>query len=198
MLAAYARAADVTEVSALHAGDSAQALAEVLDQAADADLVVLAGGVSMGRYDLVPQALCDHGASVVFHKVRQKPGKPLLFAKGAGQLVFGLPGTPLGCHMCFHRYVVQAIRRFMGRAPAFASGTGHLTETATVRSGRTLFLLARVAPGPEGWEVTAVSGKGSSDLFRPAAANAFLRLPPGEHAWEAGTEVAFEWIGAWR
>jgi molybdopterin molybdotransferase len=61
-------------------------------------LAAMAGGVSMGRYDLVPESFRQIGAELVFHKVRQKPGKPLLLARRGQQLLFGLPGNPLAAH----------------------------------------------------------------------------------------------------
>ena len=114
MLAAMAEDLGVDRPRRLHAADRLDELRQALEQLADVDIVVLTGGVSVGTYDLVPQALADRGAEKIFHGVKQKPGKPLLFARSDRKLFFGLPGNPLACHLGFHRYVSAAIRKMSG------------------------------------------------------------------------------------
>ncbi len=105
MLRAMARDLGLSAPRAWHAADRLEATVQALQEAADADIVVLSGGVSVGTYDFVPQALARIGAETLFHGVKQKPGKPLLFARKGPRLFFGLPGNPLSCHFVFHRYV---------------------------------------------------------------------------------------------
>lgn len=86
--------------------------------AAGADVVLSTGAVSMGRYDFVPDTLRDIGASIHFHKVRIRPGKPLLFARLAGgQLYFGLPGNPVSSAVGLRFFVEPALRAMTGLAP---------------------------------------------------------------------------------
>ena len=83
------------------------------------DVLVLSGGVSMGKADYVPQVLSDLGVEPVFHKVSQRPGKPMWFGKGPdGQLVFALPGNPVSALVCCRQYVVTALAKASGMAPA--------------------------------------------------------------------------------
>lgn len=98
MLAAMAIAGGLVPARMLHAGDDIGAIVAALEAMQDCELVVLTGGVSMGRYDLVPESFRQIGAERLFHKVSQKPGKPLLFARRGRQLFFGLPGNPLAAH----------------------------------------------------------------------------------------------------
>ena len=82
------------------------------------DILILSGGVSMGKFDLVPQALQRLGVQEVFHRVAQRPGKPMWFGVGPqGQAVFGLPGNPVSTLVCLLRYVIPAIGEAMGRQP---------------------------------------------------------------------------------
>jgi len=194
MLVAMARGLGITEILQLHAVDSAQDLARALDRAAGYDLLVLTGGVSAGNYDLVPAALAAYGATERFHKVTQKPGKPLLFATRDEQLLFGLPGTPLGAHLGFHRYVTAALRAMQGGRPrAHGCDRGTLTTALSVHGEREKFLLASVEPGERGWSVSPLSGWGSSDLTSAATANAYLHMPAGEQQLPAGATIDFEW-----
>jgi len=194
MLMGQARLAGAREIRRLHARDTLEALAEALAEAADVDVVVLTGGVSMGRYDLVPRAVEAAGGEHVFHKVAQKPGKPILFARRGDQLIFGLPGTPLGSHFGFHRFVSVAIRKLMGLSPVRERRVATLTADLTVHGNRTLFRLARAFRDCDQWRVDPLEWRGSSDLFGPALSNCYLRFPPCEMRLESGDEVSFELI----
>lgn len=192
MLAAMARSAGATVVRRLHAEDTRESLDAILEQAAEADIVVISGGVSMGRYDIVPEVLEAMGARQVFHKVRQKPGKPLLFAVTDKQLVFGLPGTPLGSHLGFHRYVTAAIREMTGRKGTGVRRHGRLDGPLSYRSDRPLFRLARAIRKEGGWTVEPLRWRYSIDLVGPARANCYLHLPEGAWDLAPGEEVTFD------
>ncbi len=194
MLEALARMVGAEHVRRLHARDTREALDEALGQAEDDDLVVLSGGVSMGRYDLVPAVLKAHGWEQVFHKTAQKPGKPIFFARRGEQLAFGLPGTPLGSHFGFHRYVAAVMRKRCGQPVARPIHRGTLSRPLHARGARTLFRLARAQRLDTTWRVDPLRWDGSSDLVGPSRANCYLRIEPGEHHLQAGTEVSFELV----
>lgn len=194
MLLAQARLVGAGETRRLHARDTADSLAKALDEVRDADIVVLTGGVSMGRYDLVPGAVQAAGGEQVFHKLKQKPGKPIFFAVRGSQLVFGLPGTPLGSHLGFHRYVAAAIRQLHGRNPTRERRTGVLTEELQMQGRRTLFRLARARRVDGRWLVDPLPWRGSSDLCGPSLSNCYLRFPPGDTRLQPGDELEFELI----
>jgi molybdopterin molybdotransferase len=197
MLAAQARAAGIVAIDRASEPDSAEGLLEALDRARETDIIVLSGGVSVGRLDLVPEVVRRAGGEVVFHGVSQKPGKPLLFARLGPKLVFGLPGNPLGSHACFERYVAAAARKWMGRAAAPRRDRGLLLEPLPRADDRTLLQLVRARPGSDGerWVVIPVHGRGSADVFNAAHANAYVVVRSGQPAMQAGTGVEFEWFG---
>lgn len=196
MLEAMARRLGVPSPLRLHASDDAAELSQVIERAAEVDLIVLSGGVSMGKYDLVPRILQAVGARKLFHKVRQRPGKPLLFAARGQQLIFGLPGTPLGSHLGLHRYVAAAIRKWMGAPPRPEARTGRLSGPLKADHSRFLFRLVRVEADGGGWRIDPLRWRGSSDVVGPALANAYCRLDPGAGELPAGTELRWEPIEA--
>jgi molybdenum cofactor synthesis domain-containing protein len=192
MLVAMARELGVAQLTLDHALDDETMLAAAIERASAADMLVLSGGVSMGRRDLVPAVLSRLGARIVFHRVRQQPGKPLLVALRRDQLVFGLPGTPLGCHLGFHRYVGAAIRKWAGRSTELPRYRGTLGAPLRTASERVLFRLVRVTRQQSHWEIAPLRWLGSSDVIGPAAANAYCRFEPGTHELEAGSELDWE------
>jgi molybdopterin molybdotransferase len=197
MLAAMAQGVGVAAPLHLHADDRLETIVQSLETTADCDVVLLSGGVSVGSYDMVPQALAEYGAETVFHKVTQKPGKPLLFARRGPQLIFGLPGNPLACHQCFHRYVAAAIRRIDGGKPNPSPHSGKLTAPVRPRQDRTYFLLgrARRAGGAAtGWRVEPLLAQSTADVFSVSRANCYVRVEPRGAELPAGTPVSFVWI----
>ena len=199
MVVAMARDMGLEPPAYRHADDRLEALADVLSQSAGADVVLLTGGVSMGNYDLVPEALENFGAETVFHRVSQKPGKPLLLARRDEQLLFGLPGNPMGVHFCFHRYVAAAIRRMEGKPADLQPLRGELTEPVRRRRKRTHFVTARAEhadSSASGWQVRPLPGVSSADIFASCPANCYVEIPPGDEAVEAAEILSFTWIGS--
>ncbi len=167
----------------------------------------MAGGVSEGTYDLVPNAVTAYGAELVFHKVAQKPGKPLLLARKGRQLLFGLPGNPMSCHLCFHRYVAAAIRRMSGRDAVTKLFYGQVSPTTgPARAARprrrtsttaTHFIPAwaeYVADAQTCWRIELLPCVTSADIFSPRGANCYVELPPSHGAAEAGELLPFTWF----
>ena len=199
MLNAMARTMGLAELLRFHVRDRFDDVLKALGQVDQMNIVVLTGGVSAGKYDLVPDALERWGAELVFHKVKQKPGKPLLFARRGRQLIFGLPGNPLSCHLCFHRYVTAAVRAMQGEPPEPRDLTGVLAEPVKPKGGRAYFLLGRARPNPGSlphWRIHPVAGKSSADVFTTHQANCYVHVPPASATLPVGREVPFEWIGA--
>ena len=180
MLAAMARAQGIEPRQTTHAADRLEAILAALQAAADWDIVILTGGVSVGTFDLVPQALAEYGAETVFHGVKQKPGKPLLFARKNRQLLFGLPGNPMACHLGFHRYISAAIGKLSGRPPLAQPMPGEFTDAPPqVTAGRTNFVLGRAefaAGPPPRFRVRLLPGVSSADIFHGCQANCYVEL----------------------
>ncbi len=196
MLVALARDLGLASVSLSHAADTETSLNEALASARDADFIVLTGGVSMGKFDLVPRVIETFGATPVFHKVTQKPGKPLLFAVGNGRVVFGLPGNARSTHFCFTRYVAPAVRAFTGQETTLWESTGELAMSCACKSDRTLFLPMRAELRPEGGHLLfPFHEQGSADIYSTARANAYARFEPGSQALESGARLPFFFMG---
>lgn len=195
MLVAQARNAGLSPVMVCRAADTPESLKEALQAADDTDIVLLTGGVSMGRYDLVPGALRDHGVALLFHKVTQKPGKPLLLGRKDNRLYFGLPGNPLASHLCFERYVLPAAQKMAGQPVRPTLHKGSLSRPVSVKTDRTLFMLASGRFREERLEVQPLTGNGSADIFFKQLANGYIRLEPGVHRLKPGDEVLFQFHG---
>jgi molybdopterin molybdotransferase len=197
MLLALASAIELDRPVHLHATDRLETIVEALQRMADRDLILLCGGVSVGVHDLVPRALTQYGAEIVFHKVKQKPGKPLLLARKDRQLLFGLPGNPLGCHLGFQRYVAAAIRRMTGQAAVAAAFYGELAQAVEAKGERTHFAPARAEYAPElrtSWRLEVPPTVSSADIFNSCRANCYVEAPPGTGGLAAGQTAAFTWF----
>lgn len=164
--------------------DDADEIKAALEHAVSAcDVVILTGGVSVGKYDLVPAVIKDTGASIIFHKVAMKPGKPQLFAKAVdGTLIFGLPGNPLSSLMGLHEFVLPALKMMAGWSPELCRPTYRLPlgEDVLVKGTREYRLLVRTEVNGNGTELMPVTCTGSADLIAAAGADGTAILPPSE------------------
>jgi molybdopterin molybdotransferase len=194
-LASQAFIEGLTDVRRLHAMDDEADLAATLTDAMTADIVVISGGVSMGKYDLVPGALQALGVEQVFHRVYSKPGKPVWFGRRGSTLIFGAPGNPLSTVVTFHMYVRPAIAKMSGRDPSEPRYTGRLVRDMLYRSKRDLFAFVRADWDGADLRITPLPGKGSADVFAPASANALLLLPAGTHDLKRDDEIAVCLLG---
>lgn len=151
------------------------------------DVLALSGGVSMGRLDLVPRALEELGVRLVFHRVAQRPGKPMGFGvTQAGQAVFALPGNPVSTLVCLARYVVPALYAAMGRARDIPAKIA-IAAPVTVDSALALFMPVRVETDDWGraWAVPCPTN-GSGDFTSLAGTDGFVELPPGPNTYPKG------------
>ena len=189
-----ARATRAARVVHVHVTDEMDAITDTIARHADFDVLVLTGGVSAGRFDFVPDALKKQRAEIVFHKVGQKPGKPLLFARRESQLIFGLPGHPLATHFSFHRYVATAIHKMQGQAAGRPVLTGRLTKPVKRRKDRTAFVLGRADDRNDSGgipQVEPLPGRSTADIFRAVAPNCYLEVPTGPDSIPAGDPIQF-------
>jgi molybdopterin molybdotransferase len=165
-------------------------LGEVL---ASHDVVVLSGGVSAGRFDYVPAALEANGVSKVFHKVAQRPGRPLWFGRGSGgQLVFGLPGNPVSTLTCLVRYVLPALNAFEG-APPEAPSRLALDGRIQAPPGLAFFMPVDLDSGPTGSRAVPHPTHGSGDFSSLARTAGFVEIGPGETAEHGATVPIYHW-----
>lgn len=173
-----------------HLPDDAQVLQQRLQQHLQSHgVLILSGGVSMGKFDLVPAALAACGVREVFHRIAQRPGKPMWFGAGAqGQAVFALPGNPVSTMVCLSRYVVPALINVMGAAPGTAVPAKiALAAPINWNSSFTGFVPVKLDTDESGrsWAVAAPHN-GSGDFAALAGTVGFVELPPGPAVYPKG------------
>jgi molybdopterin molybdotransferase len=156
------------------------------------DMIVLSGGVSHGKWDLVRGALAEVGVEEVFHQVAQRPGKPMWFGVGpGGRAVFGLPGNPVATLTCLRRYVVPAIALALGAA---ARSPERIALASSAPGARRLaHLVPVVLRHDEQGRTTAAprAPHGSGDFLALAGTDGFVELPPSAANLAAGFVADF-------
>lgn len=207
MLVAQIRQAGGVPVPLGVARDERAELRQKILEGLSADMLLLTGGVSAGKLDLVPSELEAAGVRQVFHKVEVKPGKPVWFgvqapaavtsaaAAVAGCVVFGLPGNPVSSLVCFELFARTALQRLMGVEPAEPQPVrARLEQPHVARGDRPTYHPARLAWSEAGPTVRPVAWHGSSDLCGTLEANAMALFPAGDAAYEEGAIVeTFRW-----
>jgi molybdopterin molybdotransferase len=173
-----------------HIVDDAGTLAARFRQHLDThDVLVLSGGVSMGKFDLVPEALAACGVQQVFHRIAQRPGKPMWFGvAGNGTAVFALPGNPVSTLVCLTRYVIPALEQAMAAGQSvLRTERIALAAPLTFNQSLTGFVPVRVETDEwaRPWAVT-VPNNGSGDYAALAGTDGFVELPPGPHVYPKG------------
>ena len=179
------------------ARDRREELVETIRAARGCDLLLLSGGVSMGKYDLVEEVLLALGAEFFFTGVKMQPGKPVVFGRlpatgdFPARFFFGLPGNPVSTQVTFHCFVeplLGAMRGAAVRGPQFVQAT--LGEDVAGKAGLMRVLPAwltadRVCP-----EVKLVRWQGSGDMAANARANCYAVLPPDHERFARGDVIA--------
>jgi molybdopterin molybdotransferase len=190
-LAAQVRIAGGEPVVLGNAADRIDDLGEKIERGMKEDALVLSGGVSMGKYDLVESALKAMGAEFFFDAVAIRPGKPVVFGVCQGKPVFGLPGNPVSTMVTFELFVAPAIDLLRGaEARALPLVEARLAEAMKEKPGLAHFLPARVEWRGAVPEVKAVRWQGSGDITALAKANCFLVVPADREKIEAGESVS--------
>ena len=183
MLAALAHAlgAEVRRRPALP--DDPAALAAALRDPDGAPILLTSGGVSMGEHDHLPAVLADLGATLLFHRIQLKPGKPMLAALLGDRLVLGLPGNPVSAYLNALLFLPVALARLQGLRPPDPWRTGHLTARVKNKGDRPLLHPCRSQDGG----LHPLASKGSGDLVTLAQADACAWIEPG--GLEAGAKT---------
>jgi len=160
-----------------------KALKEILKKH---DIVLISGGISVGDYDFVKEALLENGVKELFYKINQKPGKPMFFGSKNDTLVFALPGNPASSLTNFYIYVYPAIKNRMGfKDIHLKKMLRKLNDNITNTTGKTLFLKALY----DETHVTVLDGQSSAMLNTFAIANSLLVVPNEVESLEKGQLV---------
>lgn len=160
--------------------DGARGLRSALRKAIGlSDVVILTGGVSVGKFDFVRQVLGGLGVRTLFAKVRQKPGKPFVFARKGRKVIFGLPGNPASAFTCLYEYVYPAIRKLSGHErPLLPSARARLEDRVKPDPRRLLFLKGRLGQNGRKDMVWVLKHQGSHMITALKDTDALVRIPP--------------------
>jgi molybdopterin molybdotransferase len=169
----------------LYVEDNLEIIQRALSSAiSNSDLVILTGGVSVGDYDFVRQAADRAGIHCKFHRVKQKPGKPLYFGTKENKIIFGLPGNPASVVSCFYEYVLPAVR-FMLNLPQDELLYAKLKDDFKKVKGLTQFLKAYFTDG----EVEILEAQESYRLRSFSNANCLVMLDENKLSYDKGEMV---------
>jgi molybdopterin molybdotransferase len=155
------------------------------------DVLIMSGGVSMGRFDYVPRALSELGVNMVFHKVEQRPGRPMWFGVNElGKTVYALPGNPVSTLICLSRYVFAGLDAAMGAEPKAVDLVPLATEME-IKPALTVFVPVVLKRGDAPTSAEPRPTKGSGDFTSLIGTDGFIELPAGPRVIAAGTLVPF-------
>ena len=170
------------------ARDNYESTRGLIEQGLTHDLLLLSGGVSAGKYDIVERVLADLGAKFFFDRVLVQPGQPLVFGTAGGKYFFGLPGNPASTMVTFEVFARAAVELLGGASEAsLPLLQARLTKDVRHKPGLTRFLPAQVSA--DGSTVTPEPWQGSGDVNALARANAFLVTESERESWTAGDMI---------
>jgi molybdopterin molybdotransferase len=154
------------------------------------DVLLISGGVSAGKYDLVEPVLRDLGVQIHFESVTMRPGKPTVFGTLKNHFIFGLPGNPVSTFVAFELFVRPVLQKLQGleyRRLKIVKGT--LEDEVVEKSGRTAFLPAKASGLSGRNKISTLPWKGSADIFSVVHANGLLIVPLETKHLSPGDEV---------
>jgi molybdopterin molybdotransferase len=150
----------------------------------DFELVLLSGGVSKGKRDFIPESLEKHGIQKHFHRIKQRPGKPLWFGSGKTTTVFGFPGNPVSTIACYTVYCQDWLNRSLGiQSP---ESWAELTEDVQFEKDLTYFVHVSISNDNGMLKAKPLRGNGSGDLVSLSNADGFIELPAEQSEFKAG------------
>lgn len=156
------------------------------------DVLLVSGGVSMGKYDFVENVFAEFGVEVLFESVAMKPGKPTVFGHRGDTFVFGLPGNPVSTIVAFRMFVTPVLESLLKAAqPAQPTLRARLDAVAKCDPARTAIVPALVRFDGESYRIKTAPWKGSSDLAGLSRANALVVIPQAEGSLQPGDAVDF-------
>ena len=185
-LSAALSQASITNPNVYRVEDQLEALAKTLEYALEhSDIVLLTGGISVGDYDFTLKATQQCGVETIFHKIKQKPGKPILFGRKGSKLVFGLPGNPASVLTCFYEYVLEAIGILQNRNIALRQEFVPLARPYKKSAGITHFLKGLLVEDT----VHSLDAQESYKLNSFAKSNCLILIPENSTECQAGEFV---------
>ena len=190
-LRAALKQAGINDAAIHYSPDDPETMTAVLKLALEqSDIVLMTGGVSVGDHDHTRRSAESCGVEIIFHKVKQRPGKPILFGKGNGKLLFGLPGNPASVLTCFYEYVCVALEACSGRKVQPRVVHVPIATDFKKAAGLTHFLKGYY----DGVKVNALHAQESYRLSSFAMANCLIRVDESVTELRSGEEVEIHLI----
>ncbi|MFO7626821.1 MAG: molybdopterin molybdotransferase MoeA [Candidatus Fermentibacteraceae bacterium] len=179
-----------------HCQDSPSAIRAAATTALSrADILMIAGGVSMGTHDFVPMVLADMGFQFLFHEVAQKPGKPFCFAVRDEKVFFGLPGNPVSVLVTIEEYVIPFLRKSSGFTRFRKTRLqGRLTQDLRKKPGRTGIFRGNAVKSDGVFTLSVPDTHGSGDLVSAAGTDCLVLLPAPSPGAARGDTVQFSYL----
>ena len=172
--------------------DNLEDLRVQIERGLQHDVLLVSGGVSMGKYDFVETVFAEFGVEVLFESVAMKPGKPAVFGHRNGTFVFGLPGNPVSTIVAFRMFVTPVLQSLLkSSTPGPQILRARLDAAERRDSSRTAIVPALVRFEGESYRIKTAPWKGSSDLAGLSRANALVVIPQGEGSFQPGDAVDF-------
>lgn len=191
----YSLAAQITEAGGEPvilpiAPDETHRLRALIEEGLKSDLLLLSGGVSMGKHDLVEPVLHELKAEFFFTGAKIQPGKPVVFGKARGKYFFGLPGNPVSTLVTFQLFAKPIVEALAGATPqALRFLQARLRSDITVKPGLTRFLPATLSGEFDRTEVELVKWQGSGDVVSAAKADCYIVVPSTPEKYAKGSSV---------
>lgn len=177
---------DISEICTFTVDDKPKEIENCIkENLRNCDLMIVTGGVSVGDYDFVVESFKNCGVKKVFHKIKQKPGKPLFFGKHRKTLVFGLPGNPSAVLTCFYIYVLPSILKMLGNTEFFNKSNLKLSNDFTKKSGLTYFLKGKKSES----DVLSLHAQESYQMNSFAEADCIIKLDETRENYKKGETV---------
>ncbi len=190
-LAAQVRQAGGDPVPLPVAPDQEKQLRALIEQGLEADLLLMTGGVSMGKYDLVKIVLRELGAEFIFTGAQIQPGKPVVFGRVRDRYFFGLPGNPVSTMVTFELFVRPILDALSGAAPSSLRFLqARLKSDVRTKTGLTRFLPGQLSGEFANVEVELVRWQGSGDIVATARANCYAVIPPDRELIKTGEMIS--------
>ncbi|MFL6245063.1 MAG: gephyrin-like molybdotransferase Glp [Thermoanaerobaculia bacterium] len=171
--------------------DTREATIAALESALESDFVLSSGGVSVGAYDFVKEALDALGAETKFWRVAMKPGKPVVLSRWRDRVIFGLPGNPVSCLVSFHLFAAPALRKAMGQTDALYPMTVHARLEAPLKSigDRRVYFRVHVAARDGELHARPLASQGSGSLTSMIGANGLAIVESGVTSVDSGATL---------
>ena len=171
--------------------DKEEELVERIKRGLEGDMLLISGGVSVGDYDLIPVTLKKMGAAIKFHRVKVKPGKPILYAKKGGCTILGIPGNPVSNFTTFNFFVKPALYKMMGRENfRLPRLNARLTQEIVKKTERSQLMPSFYQIRNGMFDVTPLKLNGSADIIGCASCNCLILIEEDCQKISRGDEVS--------